>query len=64
MTANPAPTLPETRAELMTLHAAARRRRAAAPLESPDYRAACEEIAAIEVRVSEIERRHLPQPKG
>lgn len=64
MTANPAPKLPETRQELMTLHAAARRRRAAAPLESPDFRAACEEIAAIEVRISEIERRHLPQPNG
>jgi transcription elongation GreA/GreB family factor len=48
----------------MTLHAAARRRRADAAHDSPDYRAACEEIARIEVRISEIERAHLPGPKG
>jgi transcription elongation GreA/GreB family factor len=58
------PPLPSTRAELMTLHAAARRRRANAAHDSPDYRAACEEIARIEVRISEIERAHLPGPKG
>jgi transcription elongation GreA/GreB family factor len=55
--------LPETRPELMALHAVARRQRAAAALGSDAYRAACEEIAVIEVRISEIERRHLSQPK-
>jgi transcription elongation GreA/GreB family factor len=48
----------------MALHAVARRHRASASLGSDAYRAACEEIAAIEIRISEIERRHLPQPKG
>jgi transcription elongation GreA/GreB family factor len=48
----------------MALHAVARRQRATAALGSDAYRAACEEIAAIEVRISEIERRHLSQPKG
>ena len=48
--------LPRTRAELIELHMAARRRRAAAPLGSEEYRAACEEIAAIEIRVAEIEQ--------
>jgi transcription elongation GreA/GreB family factor len=48
----------------MALHAVARHRRAVAALGSDAYRAACEEIAAIEIRISEIERRHLPQPKG
>jgi hypothetical protein len=49
--------LPSTREALMTLHAAARRRRAEAPLGSEAYRVACEEIATIEVRISEVERR-------
>ena len=48
--------LPRTRAELIELHMAARRRRAAAPLGSEDYRAACEELAEIEVRIAEIEQ--------
>jgi hypothetical protein len=64
VTARPHQELPETRPELMALHAVARGHRAAAPLGSDAYRAACEEIAAIEVRISEIERRHLSQPKG
>ncbi len=55
-------TLPETREALMTLHAAARRRRAEAPLGSEAYRVACEEIATIEVRISEVERRPGPPP--
>lgn len=56
--------LPETREELLELHQEARRRRSAASLGGKKYRAAAEEIAAIEVRISEIERRHLPRPKG
>jgi hypothetical protein len=53
-------TLPSTRAELIELHMAARRRRAAAPLGGAAYRAACEEIAAIEVRIADIERPAAP----
>jgi transcription elongation GreA/GreB family factor len=49
-------TLPKTRPELIALHMAARRRRAAAELGSEEYRAACEEIATIEVRIAEIEQ--------
>lgn len=48
-------TLPKTRVELLALHARARRRRNAAPLGGEEYRAACQEIAAIEVRIAEIE---------
>jgi len=56
--------LPETREKLLELHREARRRRAAARLGGKKYRAAAEEIAAIEIRISEIERRHLPPPKS
>ncbi len=49
-------TLPKTRPELLELHMAARRRRAAAPLGSDEYRAAAEELATIEVRIAEIEQ--------
>lgn len=49
-------TLPRTRPELLELHMAARRRRAAAPLGSEEYRAAAEELATIEVRIAEIEQ--------
>ena len=49
-------TLPKTRPELLELHVAARRRRAAAPLGSDEYRAAAEELATIEVRIAEIEQ--------
>ena len=47
--------LPATRSELLALHAEARRRRDGAPLGGPDYRAACEEISAIEVQIARIE---------
>jgi hypothetical protein len=47
--------LPTTRAELMSLHAAARARRDASPLGSDSYRAAAEEIARIEVQIARIE---------
>ena len=49
-------TLPTTRPELLALHMAARRRRAAAELGSDDYRAVAEELAKIEVRIAEIEQ--------
>jgi len=55
-----AKTLPSTRSELIELHMAARRRRSAAPLGSEAYREACEELAAIEVRIAEIEQPARP----
>ena len=48
--------LPATRPELMTLHAAARAKRNAAPLDSPAFRSAVDEIARIEVRIAAIDR--------
>lgn len=48
--------LPADRAALLVLHAEARRRRDRAPLGGPDFRAACEEIAAIEVQIARIEQ--------
>jgi hypothetical protein len=49
-----------TRAELLAEHAAARHRRDAAALGSAAFRAACEEIARIEVEVARIERSMKP----
>jgi len=40
---------------LLALHAQARKRRDSASLGEPDYRAACEEIAAIEVQIARVE---------
>jgi hypothetical protein len=48
--------LPATRPELMELHRAARARRNGAPLDSPAFRAAVDEIARIEVRIAAIDR--------
>jgi hypothetical protein len=56
-------TLPATREELLELHAAARRRRAAAPLNSPAYRQAADEIGRIEIRIAAVERAQVP-PRG
>ena len=47
------------RSELMVLHAAAKGRRDAAPLGSDAYRAACEEVARIEVAIAAAEE---PRP--
>jgi hypothetical protein len=55
--------LPATRAELLELHAAARRKRSVAALGSPDYRAAADEIGRIEIRIAAVERAMTP-PKG
>ncbi|MBX3031593.1 MAG: hypothetical protein KF809_15710 [Chloroflexi bacterium] len=44
-----------TRAALMADHVQARARRDAAPLGSDEYRAACEEVGAIEVRIAAAE---------
>ena len=48
--------LPTSRDELLALHAAARRRRAAAPLDSPRHRAAIDEIGRIEVQIADVEQ--------
>jgi hypothetical protein len=44
-----------TRADLMAQHAQARSRRDAAPLDGPEYRAACEDVARIEVAIAAAE---------
>jgi hypothetical protein len=51
-----APKLPETRAELLALHAAARRRRNAAALGSEEHRRAVDEVGRIEVEIARVER--------
>ena len=48
--------LPATRPELMALHAAARSRRNAAPLDSPAFRAAVTDLERIEIRIAAIDR--------
>ena len=55
--------LPGTRDELLARHAQARRRRAAAPLGSPEHRAAVDEIGRIEIRIAHVERSMTP-PRG
>ena len=55
--------LPGSREELIGLHAAARRRRADAALDSPEYRAAVEELGRIEIRIADVERSMTP-PRG
>jgi hypothetical protein len=49
-----------TRAELLSQHRAARLRRDTAALDSDDFRAACEEIARIEVAIARLEREMTP----
>ncbi|MDP9483440.1 MAG: hypothetical protein M3P84_09480 [Chloroflexota bacterium] len=56
--------LPKTRDELLVLHAQARGRRNAASLGSEDHQAALMELAAIEIRIAEIEVPMLPEAKG
>jgi hypothetical protein len=55
--------LPASREELTRLHADARRRRAAAPYNSPEHHAAIDEIGRIEVRIADVERAMTP-PRG
>jgi hypothetical protein len=57
-------TMPKTREELLVLHAAARRRRNAAPLGGEEYQAALLELEAIEVRIAEIEVSVVAEAKG
>jgi hypothetical protein len=52
--------LPATRAELLVLHAAARKRRNTAELGSDAHRAAVIDLERIEVRVAAIERAQDP----
>jgi hypothetical protein len=54
----PAPA--KTREQLLVEHAAARHRRDAAPLDSPEFRKAAEEIARIEVEIARVERAMTP----
>ena len=55
--------LPDTRAALLVLHAAARQRRDRSPLGGEEYRKACEEISAIEVQIARVERPPDAVPK-
>jgi len=45
----------QQRADLLSQHRAARMRRDAAKLDSPDFRKAAEEIARIEVQINRLE---------
>lgn len=51
----------KTRQELMEEHRAARARRDSAALGSDEYRAAAEEVARIEIAISELEE---PDPEA
>jgi len=51
-----------TREELMDAHRAARARRDASPLESDAFRDAAEEIARIEIAISELEEPPFEPP--
>ena len=55
--------LPATRAELLTLHADARRRRNTAALGGKDFRNAIGDLERIEVRIAAIDRAAEP-PAG
>lgn len=50
------------RPELMAQHAEARRRRDTAELDSAEYRAACEEVARIEVAIALAEEPQATSP--
>jgi hypothetical protein len=52
----------KTREELMEAHRAARERRDAAPLGSDAFRDAAEEVARIEVGISELEEPPISAP--
>ena len=52
--------LPKTRAELLALHDAARRRRDAAPRDSRERVEAAFEIERIEIEIARIERAMNP----
>lgn len=52
------------RAELMAQHTEARHRRDTAQLDSPEYRAACEDIARIEAALSALWEAPAVKPAG
>jgi hypothetical protein len=54
------PGTPSTREQLLVEHAAARHRRDAAPLGSPAFERASEDVAHIEVEIARIERAMTP----
>lgn len=56
--------LPRTREELLVLHARARLRRNSAALGGEEHQAALQELAAIEVRIAEIEVPARPATKA
>ena len=61
MSQEPTPSSVEAvRAELLARHAEARRRRQAAPLGSPEYQAAADEVARIEIEIARLERNATP----
>jgi hypothetical protein len=51
---------PRTRELLLAEHRAARLRRDAAPLGGEEFRAACDEIARIELEIAQVERSMIP----
>ena len=53
-----------SRTELMAQHADARRRRDAAELDSPEYRAASEDVARIEIAIAAAEEPPAAVPAG
>jgi hypothetical protein len=55
--------LPGSRDELLALHAAARRRRAAAAYGSAEHRAAIDDIGRIEIRIADVDHSMTP-PRG
>ena len=57
------PATAKTREGLLIEHAAARHRRDAAALGSPEFRKAIEDVARIEVEIARIERAMTP-PRG
>jgi hypothetical protein len=57
------PPTASTREQLLVEHAAARHRRDAAPLGSPEFQKASEDVARIEVEIARIERAMTP-PRG
>ena len=52
------------RAELMAQHTEARHRRDTAELDSPEYRAACEDIARLEAAISAVWEATVAEPAG
>lgn len=64
MSQEPAARTNDTRArreKLMEEHVAARRRRDAADLGSPEFRAAAEDVARIEIAIAELEEPPPPE---